>query len=681
MPVLKRFALALSCLIGLMLLSACGMPENLSALLSAPKEASGPDLRLLDWPEVESAPTAVQEPGGEGVLRVDLWLDASQVMGGISPNETGLYPHFSRKYREGGFHYRLGNTVGMYEGVLRGMLAAAEGSRTRILRYGNERLPDDYLAAQGVAGENATASELRSLRRDMLTYAIDPMPTVFSEFSAEDMSGSFYSLGSPAMERVSRLAPEMLENPEKADAMAAAVSAQRSSIEAGGGGALLAVGDDTDYPLLYALDNLDLTRLSVIVCDPAAIRRLSGVSADGTPVDYVQSLLEERGVFDAGLCVGLYAFTLDYMGQMGSFGAADFSEPVLWGKLSYSTKRQAIQGALPMPRTLLCLVVGAPDQVEAYTEALNAQLSASPALRELRGPEKGELVYTQNGETVTQQPFSFAYRYLQIERPTLSCHTQHTAGAVLSCEDGHISTEGSLSTLTLEPADGGVPPDCTLTLMLPQSSLPGGLDKALDSLVDSGASVQAALLLTQELPITGDTPANGQALPLRDKLYVFTREDAAFQSGEAPNPFRLTGLRQNGGALEAEVSVSGSLLRPGYYRVLLTASLPGNQLGWENAPWVDELNVTLTNEQISEWESFTQLITQYDRDTPSVPRQFQHAWGAATDSAYHGMPIPDFPPVMRAPGLSELVSQLRAAATVDSLPLIRYVFDVFVTGS
>lgn len=36
---------------------------------------------------------------------------------------------------------------------------------------------------------------------------------------------------------------------------------------------------------------------------------------------------------------------------------------------------------------------------------------------------------------------------------------------------------------------------------------------------------------------------------------------------------------------------------------------------------------------------------------------------------------------MRAPGLSELVSQLRAAATVDSLPLIRYVFDVFVTGS
>ena len=40
---------------------------------------------------------------------------------------------------------------------------------------------------------------------------------------------------------------------------------------------------------------------------------------------------------------------------------------------------------------------------------------------------------------------------MQIERPTLSCYTQHTAGAVLSCESGHISTEGGLSTLTLEP--------------------------------------------------------------------------------------------------------------------------------------------------------------------------------------------------------------------------------------
>lgn len=33
---------------------------------------------------------------------------------------------------------------------------------------------------------------------------------------------------------------------------------------------------------------------------------------------------------------------------------------------------------------------------------------------------------------------------------------------------------------------------------------------------------------------------------------------------------------------------------------------------------------------------------------------------------------------MRAPGLEELIAQLRAAANVDEVPLVRYEFDVFV---
>lgn len=68
-------------------------------------------------------------------------------MGGINIHEESVYPHFSRKYREGGFHYRYGSQVGMYEGVLRCLLAAAEGSRVRVLRAGNERLPDEALQA------------------------------------------------------------------------------------------------------------------------------------------------------------------------------------------------------------------------------------------------------------------------------------------------------------------------------------------------------------------------------------------------------------------------------------------------------------------------------------------------------------------------------------------------------
>jgi len=40
--------------------------------------------------------------------------------------------------------------------------------------------------------------------------------------------------------------------------------------------------------------------------------------------------------------------------------------------------------------------------------------------------------------------------------------------------------------------------------------------------------------------------------------------------------------------------------------------------------------------------------------------------------------VPDFPPVMLAPGLSELVSQLQDAAHPGTTPYIRYVFDLFV---
>ncbi len=50
MPALKRCFLALSCLLGLMLLSACGMPEGLNALLETPAEAAGTGPRPIPRP-------------------------------------------------------------------------------------------------------------------------------------------------------------------------------------------------------------------------------------------------------------------------------------------------------------------------------------------------------------------------------------------------------------------------------------------------------------------------------------------------------------------------------------------------------------------------------------------------------------------------------------------------------
>ena len=134
-------------------------------------------------------------------------------MGGINPNEESMYPHFSRMYREGGFHYRTADGVGLYEELLRCMLTSVEGSRVRLLRYGNERITDEFLLSERVAPKNASADELRSIRRDMLTYAIDPMPTVFETLSDDNMENSFYALGTRMLNRMRPLNGRLLENP------------------------------------------------------------------------------------------------------------------------------------------------------------------------------------------------------------------------------------------------------------------------------------------------------------------------------------------------------------------------------------------------------------------------------------------------------------------------------------
>ena len=251
-----------------------------------------PDLRLLSQPSYQEEPPAEQPEQLESAVQLDLWLDATQVMGGVNPNVKSMYPHASRKYREGGFHYRYENQTGMYETVLRCMLSSMENSRVRLLRYGSERLPDDYLRTH--VNLHATQDELRSIRRDMLTYAIDPMPSVFDDFSAEKMTDSFYSLGTPPMNQLANVNARALENTALADEMEAALVQQISAIAKGTDESLLAAADDSDSALLYALSNLDLNRLSVITCDPAAIRKLNVVDSDGQPITLLEELLRQQ---------------------------------------------------------------------------------------------------------------------------------------------------------------------------------------------------------------------------------------------------------------------------------------------------------------------------------------------------------------------------------------------------
>lgn len=97
------------------------------------------------------------------------------------------------------------------------------------------------------------------------------------------MEGSFYDLGTPMLNRLRALDASSLENPSLAPAMTDALDDQIAAIQSGKTDGYVADGG-ADAPLMYALENLDLTRLSVITCDPATLRRLSSVEADGTPL-------------------------------------------------------------------------------------------------------------------------------------------------------------------------------------------------------------------------------------------------------------------------------------------------------------------------------------------------------------------------------------------------------------
>ncbi|MBR3872907.1 MAG: hypothetical protein IKJ26_01935 [Clostridia bacterium] len=615
-----------------------------------PSEPVRPDVRMLDRPlYADEQAVSAESSATQSALRLDLWLDASHTMGGINLNEESMYPHYSRKYREGGFHYRYEDTTGLYENVLRTMLAAAEGSRVRLLRCGDERLTDAFLAEAF-----SESTDLRSLRRDMLTYAIDPMPTVFAGFSAERMDGSFYSLGSPQLNQLPQLDAALLENPAYAQQITDVLSQQIRRIQSGDM-SLTAIGQDADYPLLYALDNLDPSRLSVITCDPASIRKTTAVAADGTPHDLIADLLEERGVFDNGLSVGMYAFTLDYIGQLSSFSTVDFSEPLVWGHLKYNTKKGRAEGVLPMPRTLLTLVIGQPQQVADFTKALNETFDTSAVFKALRGPEKGELTYARSGQTITQQPFTFDYVYTQIDRPTLAVHTHHTQSVILSAE-----TVDAASRLITLPAGEGR----TFTVTLP-------LEDARAELTDVELKALDALTLSHTLPNLPDVvvPENAQVIPLRDTLYVYE------QHVPENTPFTIVSVERVEDTLVFTIQTQESL-EPGYYHLSLSADYAGH-INWQTAPWVEELSCSFTNEQIAEWEAFSRLMTQFERRRENVSRPFQHAWGPATDALYHGTPYPDFPPVDKVPQLSSLVSQVQTAANVQQTPCVRYTFDVF----
>ena len=656
---MKRFFTGI--LLGCLLLLLCSCQLNL------PRETSqaGVDLTQLEKPvfstgEEIPSPTPEREKTS---LRIDLWLSGTPLMGGLPTTATDITSARYR-YQTGGFHYRFEETTGLYEELLTCMLSASEEAQgfLRLLRFGHERLPEDFLLSQGLGGDS------ESLRRDMLTVAYDPLPSLFKGFSPQDSAtDSFYHVGSSWGNRLGELEEKYLENPGEKEKMQTALNLQQESLAAGET-TFSALGEDEDSPLLYALENLDLTRLSVILFDPGEVRSLTGVDSQGTLHSLVEEIFRERGIFEEGLTVGLYAFRLDYLGKLSSFGRADFATPLVWGKLRFVKDKNRAEDAQPMPRILLCLMIGEEEDLSAFTKQLEEQLSASEILKETRGLEKYPLTYAWQGETVTQEPFSFEYHSLTLSRPQLETLTETTPGATAALTGAEPAREETgLYTLTAGE-------ESTLTLTLPLTLGEEGITADLTRLSGIEITCQGSLTLDSVLENHPgvEIPEGSQTLSYRDKIYVFT------QKGAGESTLTLREVRKTEEGLELTLNLPG--LEPGYYRFRLSADWTGESLDWDIPSWVEEWNTEITSVQVGQWEEFTRVLAEENQGKVTPPNRFTHAWGEATGKPYNNVTVPDCPPVFLAPGLTELIQQLQAAARPDAVPLIRYEFEVFAQG-
>ena len=671
----KRWVAALLGLAACLLLSGCDVASTAGSAVS---DAS-PNTELLSLSPYVDAEAASEDASSAGAdyVRVDLWLDATQNMGGVNTTGSELFPHYGKKYREGGFHYHYGTTAGWYESLLMDMLSAAEGSRVRTLRYGNEQFTDAQLTGLGLTSAGASADERASVRRDLYTYDVDTDVSLFPAMTNADMTGGFYQLGTEKLNQIADLDANALENPSLASAMDAALQAQIASIASGSGEYVIQKSrTESECALLNALNNLDLSRLSVITCDYASIRSLSGTDENGAPVAFYEQALSRA--FDEGLCAGVLSFTLDYMGQLSTVGAADLAVPIIWGHPIYNNTKQVIEYMAAMPRELLTLVVGTRAQVEGYISRLSERIDADSSLKGLRGPTDGELTYAVNGATVTQQPFGFAWSSTIIARPGMGYYTQHTAGASLTASDGSdISDESGLMRATLRPDKSGDQPDRVLTVRFPLSALADGAQLDLSKLTGASVSVIDNLLLTDVIDNTAANAAtigDRQALAYRDKLYVFASDDGA-------SPFALKSVTQDGDEMVCAIAVSGSELSQGYYRLRVSADVTGDQVSWEPIDWIDgdsSADASISDADIYAWETFTALIRDNEKNTP---RRFTNAWGSYSDKKYNGETVPDCPPIWKAIGLRALTEQLRAAAESDGDALVRYVLEVYVAGA
>lgn len=414
--------------------------------------------------EAEASGSSDAGPGPQYVL--DLWLDASPNMVGISPFDA------EDNFRRGGDGY--GKWMGGYfytasasgsggkitqEGWAPYLLNLLYGKEVtdigsvRILRYAAETmLSQDQLA---VLQESHPGSDTRALIRDTLTYHVirnnsenhfaffrnlvrtggklDPgagNPYALSECffqpnnakynnrtvldksntgknADSDVDWQRETADAALLEEADLLIDAAYQNHHQ-KVLANAPSDSASSVE-------------QDY-LFYVLNAMDPSRLNAVVVDTLGLPEI-----DHTDL-YSQRIREMIDHNNGDLGVGFMAFQLDYAGKIATIGGRTLENGFLWGyenmyKTQNGNNTQIRWGFVqPMPRPLLLLVVGPQAQVDKYVSTLSGHLEREMQegheLYGMRGEPAGrvdssyEIVDTFKflGESFTSPLFQFRYK-------------------------------------------------------------------------------------------------------------------------------------------------------------------------------------------------------------------------------------------------------------------------------
>lgn len=752
-------------------LSAVPVPD-----LTAIQPASAPAQPAADGPAATPAPEADPVADAKAVA-MDLWLDASPNVGGVAAlnqgyNGSAIKPYYDEIFTSrgdnykgvvtGGFLYQVSGEKGLLNDKDKEIATAAQNGwyaalldclwnsevvaqtgRVRVLRYAEDAMLPDAALADIVTlyGQPAAA-----LRREAMTYA------VYEDKVARQGSFFLRLLGDKATaffeNRVKKVAaannfftPGLRDNNrllqksegfhptsvEVADTQARAAlsavldtaldaAAARLTVAEGQAAPAAAASAITGDYFLYALQNLDPTHLNVLTLDTLGLPEMDAATAQ----EYrkaLQKLIKSQP--DLAVCT--LVCRLDYAGIITNVMGHTLQCGLDWGFLArmYSDNNMTnirFAFTLPMPRTLLVVVVGPGASTAAYLQRLQAKLDAE---MQAQNPNNND-VGTLSGErgdarrasgyqakpaymylnTETNAPsFAFAYQAKTMVAMDVAQRQAALAAGILAkaqqdlrftqgnsiLRGGSFTWAAQQGAQTVEadvpivPADFSAP----VTVAVDVSAMAG--DEELPTLavenltvgVQVGAGLTLRTLDLDGLPAGSLPSENDQAYvdPADDhRVYVY----ASVAQANAPQ-LTASGVTLEGGTLRFTLSAAAPPT-PGYYWITLTMDYRtdpnADETLWNEMPAWAEANATLQQEgdpaafaTSGTWDytptDVLSLVLEPDAALATaktaaiqVPNGGVHAYGAGAKESGAIFPA-SVPPVFRAFQLHSLLSALR----------------------